>query len=337
MTVTLGTTDLSARLTVPDRRECIVLALVNNMPDGALQTTEQQFAELLGAAGAAWDVRLRLFSFPELIRSEGGKAYVAKNYERIDDLWSGEFDGLIITGAEPRTTRLSAEVYWSSLTRLIDWANDSGTPTVFSCLAAHAAVLHLDGIERVPLSDKVSGVFRCAKVRDHSLLARVPGSWRIPHSRHNTLDPERLAAAGYEILSLSENAGVDAFALERRAPFVFYQGHPEYDPGALFREYRRDVGRFLSGTAERYPEMPRSYFDDDAARAFIAFRTRALRNRSRKLLEDFPSGGSRERPPHLWREVGVRLYANWLARVAAQRRSIDTETLAAEAGSVRVS
>ena len=337
MTVTLGSVNRSSLLSGPDRGERIVIALVNNMPDGALQTTEQQFTELLGAAGAAWDVRLRLFSFPELIRSEGGKAYVAAHYEPIDQLWAGDFDGLIVTGAEPRTARLSDEVYWSSLTRLVDWASDSGTPTVFSCLAAHAAVLHLDGIDRVPLSDKISGLFRCAKVRDHPLLARVPGSWRIPHSRHNTLDPEQLTAAGYEILSLSEHAGVDAFLLERRAPFVFYQGHPEYDPGALFREYRRDVGRFLSGTAERYPEMPRGYFDDDAARAFIAFRTRALRQRSRKLLEHFPSGGSRERPSHLWREVAVRLYTNWLARVGAQRRSEITATAAVDTASARVS
>jgi homoserine O-succinyltransferase len=327
MTLTLGATDLSSRLSIADRRECIVLALVNNMPDGALQSTEQQFTELLQAAGSAWDIRLRVFSFPELIRSEGGKAYVADHYEPIEQLWAGDFDALIITGAEPRTERLQDEVYWRSLTRLIDWANGSGTPTVFSCLAAHAAVLHLDGIERQPLPEKVSGVFRCAKLRDHPLLRGLPGSWRIPHSRHNTLDPERLVTAGYKILSLSETAGVDAFVLERQAPFVFYQGHPEYDPGALFREYRRDVGRFLNGTAERYPEMPRGYFDDDAVRTFIAFRTRALRHRSRKLLEEFPSGGSRERPPHLWREVGVRLYTNWLARVAAQRASIVSPTL----------
>jgi homoserine O-succinyltransferase len=323
---------------MPERSERIVLALVNNMPDGALQTTEQQFTELLRAAGTAWDVQLRVFSFPELIRSEAGKAYVADHYESIDQLWAGEFDGLIVTGAEPRTERLHEEVYWSSLTRLIEWANDGGTPSVFSCLAAHAAVLHLDGIERRRLAEKVSGVFRCAKMRDHYLLAGLPGSWRIPHSRHNTLDPEQLVTAGYEILSLSESAGVDAFLLERRAPFVFYQGHPEYDSGALFREYRRDVGRFLNGAAERYPEMPRGYFDDDAARAFIAFRTTALRHRSYKLLETFPSGGSRERPPHLWREVAVRLYTNWLARISARRRTSVTATIAsADAVSAHVS
>jgi len=95
-------------------------------------------------------------------------------------------------------------------------------------------------------------------------------------------------AAGYEIASCSEEAGVDTFMLQRRATFVFYQGHPEYDAGALFREYRRDVGRYLSGTMERYPEMPRGYFDDQSARAFSAFRDLAERERKRELLEAFP-------------------------------------------------
>ena len=317
-------------------QEQIVIALLNNMPDAALEATEKQFGDLLRAAGAGRNVKLRLFSFPELIRGDAGKSYVADHYEPIERLWTGDFDGLIVTGAEPRTAALHNEVYWGSLTRLVDWANDAGMPTVWSCLAAHAAVLHLDGIERRRLGEKISGVFRCSKLREHPMLAGLPGSWRIPHSRLNTLDREPLAAAGYEILSFSEDAGPGTFVLHRGAPFVFYQGHPEYDAGALYREYRRDVGRFLSGSAERYPEMPRGYFDDDAARAFIAFRARALRHRSREMLDQFPGGGSRERPPHLWREIASRLYSNWLSQVAA-RRQTGAALVNEESAPVRVS
>jgi homoserine O-succinyltransferase/O-acetyltransferase len=326
MSTTFRPIDLSSTPTAGDDHERITIALVNNMPDAALQTTERQFRDLLQVAGASWDVRLRLFSFPELIRSDAGKTYVAEQYEGIDQLWAGDFDGLIVTGAEPRTASLSDEVYWPSLTRLVDWCNDADMPTVWSCLAAHAAVLHLDGIQRRRLGEKVAGVFRCMKVRDDRVLAGLPGSWRIPHSRLNTLEPDPLAAAGYEMLSFSEEAGADTFALRRGAPFVFCQGHPEYDPGALYREYRRDVGRFLSGSAERYPEMPRGYFDGDAARAFMVFRARALRHRSRDLLEQFPRGEARERPPHLWREVAIQLYTNWLAQIVRRR-----DTAAADA------
>ena len=302
-------------------REPLVIALLNNMPDAALQSTEQQFSELLGRAGAGYDVRLRLFSFPELTRGEAGHRYVAEHYESIEALWTGDFDGLIVTGAEPRTPSLAEEVYWPSLTRLVDWALDSETPTVWSCLAAHAAVFHLDGIERQPLGQKISGLFHCEKTSSDALVAGLPSSWRIPHSRLNTLDAEQLAAAGYEIMSCSDEAGVDSFLLRRNAAFVFYQGHPEYDAGALFREYRRDVGRYLAGTMDRYPEMPRGYFDEQTARAFAAFRDLAEQERKRELLEAFPGRDAGAIPPHLWLDAAVRLYSNWLSAFVAERRA----------------
>jgi homoserine O-succinyltransferase len=306
-------------------RESLVIGLVNNMPDAALETTEWQFTQLLTAASTSttYDVRLRLFSFPELIRSEAARAYVAGHYESIDNLWLGEFDGLIVTGAEPRTAALPDEVYWPSLARLIDFANETATSTVWSCLAAHAAVLYLDGIQRRGLTEKISGVFRCNRVGGSPLVVGLPSNWRVPHSRLNTLDPAPLVAAGYEIGSLSDEAGVDMFIRREPALFVFYQGHPEYDANALFREYRRDVGRFLAGTMERYPEMPRGYFDDETARSLTGFRERAQHQRSRELLAEFPDDSVRGRLAHNWADVALRLYRNWLTAIAGERSSRD--------------
>ena len=301
-------------------RAQLVIGLVNNMPDAALQTTEQQFSDLLGAACTDYEIQFRIFSFPELVRGEAGHAYVSEHYEPIDGLWSGELDAFIVTGAEPRAPTLAEEAYWQSLTRLIEFANETATPTIWSCLAAHAAVLRLDGIQRRPLGEKVSGLFRCVRSSDHRLLTGLPASWCIPHSRLNTLDPAELVQAGYEILSLSERAGADTFMLRRRAPFVFFQGHPEYDAGALLREYRRDVGRFLAGTTDRYPEIPRGYFDDESVAAFEAFRGRAQRERSHDLLEEFPDSNARNQLAHEWHDVAVRLYRNWLTAVVAEHK-----------------
>src|SRR5207253_10954469 len=142
----------------------------------------------------------------------------------------------------------------------------------------------------------------------HPLVSGLPPSWRLPHSRYNTLDSAQLVAAGYEIVSFSDDAGADAFIQQRRALFVFYQGHPEYDAGALFREYRRDVGRFLAGTVERYPDLPRGYFDADLTRALMGFRSRAHRQRTRDLFTEFPSIAE-EKLTHSWRSPAVRLYA----------------------------
>lgn len=311
-----------AASTAESKRQPVVIGLVNNMGDAALRTTEEQFRDLLGRAGASYDVRLRLFSFPELIRSEAGAAYVAAHYESIAALWSSEVDALIVTGAEPRTASLPDEAYWPSLTRVVDWANECGVPTIWSCLAAHAAVQYLDGIERRQLDAKLSGVFRCRRVAGDALTAGLPESWHVPHSRLNTLDADRLGDAGYEIVSYSAQAGVDTFVRRRQTLFVFFQGHPEYDADTLFREYRRDVGRYLTGTLEQYPEMPRGYFDDVTARVLNAFRARAQRQRSREMLDEFPAVGASDRRACPWRDVSVRLYRNWLAMAVARDRHV---------------
>jgi len=44
--------------------EAIEIALVNNMPDAALDATERQFRALLSAAAGGRDVRLTVYSRP---------------------------------------------------------------------------------------------------------------------------------------------------------------------------------------------------------------------------------------------------------------------------------
>src|SRR6516165_8889898 len=121
----------------------IVIGLVNNMPDPAIRATERQFGNLINAAAGNLDVKLRYFSLPDVPRSESARATFLRFYEDIDELWKGGVDGLIVTGAEPQTPELAHEPYWPALTRLIDWAEDNTISTIWSCLAAHAAVLHI--------------------------------------------------------------------------------------------------------------------------------------------------------------------------------------------------
>jgi len=293
----------------------IVIGVVNNMPDAALRTTERQFRDLLAAASGSLAVRLRFFSIPELPRSEAGQLHVNQNYEDIRELWTTEIDGLIVTGTEPLASFLPDEPYWQSLVKLIEWTEDLGISSVWSCLAAHAAVLHLDGIDRRRRSAKLSGVFDCVKVEPHALVAGTPNRWRVPHSRYNELPEEALISRGYRVLSRSSEAGADIFIKKRKSLAIFVQGHPEYDAKALFREYRRDVGRFLAGERENYPEMPRGYFDEDTSAALTAFQEEALRTRHIDLLASLPTGPVE----WAWRGPAARIYANWLASLADKK------------------
>jgi homoserine O-succinyltransferase len=303
----------------PRDSDALVIGLVNNMPDAELGNTEKQFRELLGAASCGLTVRLRLLALPEVPRSDAGRAQILNAYENVTLLAEEHIDGLIVTGTEPRAQSLTEEPFWHALARLVDWAEGHTRSTIWSCLAGHAAVLYQDGVERHPFSSKLSGVFECDKSADrHSFLAHQPAQWFVPHSRHNGLAEDTLASRGYQILLRSPETGPDMFMQQRRSLFLFLQGHPEYDRHALHREYRRDVGRFLRGRSDRYPEMPRNYFDADATARLAQFEVLALQNRCAELIAEFPvvaDAGIR----CSWSAAAVALYQGWLAYLHTER------------------
>ncbi len=124
-------------------RATVHIGLVNDMPDAALRTTELQFARLLKEASGNFDVRLHLFAMSEVSRGEAMLARMDGFYADAATLSGAGMDAVIFTGAEPGTGRLDDGPYWRALTRLMDWAEGGTVTTLFSCLAAHAAVLHL--------------------------------------------------------------------------------------------------------------------------------------------------------------------------------------------------
>jgi homoserine O-succinyltransferase len=299
---------------------CIDIGLVNNMPGAALEATERQFRTLLGAAAAdAIAVRVTLYALPDVPRSDAGRRHVSSFYSDVSDLWDHRLDGLIVTGTEPRAPNLMDEPYWGSLTRLLDWSERHTHSAVWSCLAAHAALLHVDGIGRRPLRDKRFGVFECVRASDHPLAATVPARLQMPHSRWNDIDEDALTACGYRVLSRSEDAGVDTFVKQRRSLFVFFQGHPEYEADTLLLEYRRDIGRFLRRERDSYPTMPQGYFDKDAVDVLTAMRDRALSHRREELFAEFPTALVATKVRNTWRSAAVSTYRNWLRYLCAQK------------------
>ena len=151
------------------RADCVSIAFVNNMPGPALEDTEIQFFELLEAAASDIPVRLKLHSLSGVPRGEVGQQHLSEFYFSTDELLSNRFDGVIMTGTEPRQSNLRNEPYWSALANVLNWAESNTISTILSCLAAHAGVLYSDGINRRPLSDKQFGVFDFTKVGDHHL------------------------------------------------------------------------------------------------------------------------------------------------------------------------
>jgi homoserine O-succinyltransferase len=312
----------SAQLRAGADGPALVIGLVNNMPDAALQATERQFRQLLESAADGRRLELHLIALPEVPRGAAALRIIERSYEGPDALRRLRFDGLIVTGTEPRSPRLDGEPYWGAFAALVDWAREHTASTVWSCLAAHAAVLHLDGIERRRYPQKLFGLFDCAARPGHELCAGLSAARRVPHSRFNDLPEESLRRAGYDILARADLVGADFFVKDAGSCFVFLQGHPEYDRLALLREYRRDLGRYLSGERDAPPALPHGYLTPAGCAQLEAFVERARTRRDPKLLIEFPKVDEECVERGAWRADATQIYENWFKLLEARRKPL---------------
>jgi len=288
----------------------LTIALVNNMPDSALKATERQFMRLVQSAAGKTRVRFHYFALPTVTRSKQARDHIDKAYVDIAELHRLHIDGLIVTGAEPIAPTLQEEPYWREFTDLIDWARTNTRSAIWSCLAAHAAVLHLDGIERRRLPQKCSGIYDCARTANDWLMTDLPPAIKVSHSRQNEVREGDLLARGYQILTRSEQAGVDIFARDFESRFIFFQGHPEYDALSLQREYMRDIARFLAGERKNYPAIPASYFDSETEEVLADFERRARAHRKVELAAELPGLTLRRGVPA--GGAATTIFHNWL-------------------------
>jgi len=321
------TTPTQARLT----RRAVTIGLVNNMSDEALKVTERQFIDLITKSAGDIDVQFRLFALKQTPRSPRALEYISARYEPASAVMEGELDALIITGAQPRRARLSEELYWEELVDLIDWAKEHTASTILSCLAAHSAVLHLDGLERRPLPEKCTGIFLFTAHRDHPFAAWQKRAGLIPHSRYNDLSQRDLERAGYDVLTSSPAHGVDSFTKCFGSQFVFLQGHPEYDANSLAREYRRDMGRYLRRETELRPPRPKGYFNAGAEAELDALELRAREEPGSLPIEDLAMIDALAPTKARWRDAAICFYCNWINMIAAStRRSANAALLAGQ-------
>jgi homoserine O-succinyltransferase len=272
-------------------------------------------------------VYLTLYALPEVERKPSAQRRVASLYFGIEQLCEqppGPYpDGLIVTGREPLTRDLREEAYWPSFQRLLAWTRKHARSTVWSCLAAHAAVLALDGIERVRSQHKHFGIFTCEQAAPHALLAGVPACLRVPHSRWNGVSAGQLAAKGYQVLTRTSDHGVDTFVKRDAGLFVFFQGHPEYESETLMSEYRRDVGRHLKGEMQSYPLLPLDYFEQETERSLREIEAKARVSRQEKLLGEVSTVLNSVRIRNTWRSTAALIYRNWLEYLCRQKRHGD--------------
>ena len=252
------------------------ILLLNLMPKKI--ETETQFSRLLG--NTPLQVELELIHTQSHRSKNVSQEHLLSFYKTFDDVCDRNFDGMIITGAPVEQMPFEEVAYWDELCRIMEWSKTHVHSTFHICWGAQAGLYYHFGIDKVPLDQKMFGVFPHEVLYKRSILFRgFDDRFMVPHSRHTGLDMEQLKhEKGLKLLAASEEAGIFAISTENGKQ-IFITGHPEYDPHTLKSEYDRDVA------AGKPIQIPKNYYPNDDAT---------------------------QEPVVSWRSHANLLYSNWL-------------------------
>ncbi len=244
------------------------ILLVNLLPKKI--QTEVQFSRLLGNTSLQIELELIAPKSHESVNTP--PEHLQAFYKTFDDVKHRNFDGCIITGAPVEHLPYEEVEYWDELCEIMEWSKTHVHSTFHICWGAQAALYYHFGIPRVPLRQKLFGVFpHHAERKNYILLRGFDDVFMAPHSRHTTVRREDLEnCVALKILASSEQAGVYA-AITENGRQVFIMGHSEYDPRTLEKEYLRDKN---AGLPIRVPE---NYYpdDDDTKEPLVSWRSHA--------------------------------------------------------------
>ncbi len=244
------------------------ILLLNLMPKKI--ETETQFSRLLG--NTPLQVELELIHTQSHRSKNVSQEHLLSFYKTFDDVCDRNFDGMIITGAPVEQMPFEEVEYWEELCKIMEWSKTHVHSTFHICWGAQAGLYYHFGVDKVPLEQKMFGVFPHEVLYKRSILFRgFDDRFMVPHSRHTGLNMEQLEAVdGLKLLAASEEAGIFAISTENGKQ-IFITGHPEYDPHTLKNEYDRDVA------AGKPIQIPKNYYpNDDATREpLVSWRSHA--------------------------------------------------------------
>lgn len=267
------------------------IAILNLMPTKI--ETETQLSRLLGNTPLQVEVE---FVHTATHKSRNvAEDHLFTFYKTFDEIKDKKFDGMIITGAPVEQLEFEDVEYWDELCRIMDWTKTNVHSTFHICWGAQAALYYHFGIKKIPLENKLFGIYPHTLDYKRSILFRgFDDVFMVPHSRHTTVNREDIERVDeLRILASSEEAGVYAVST-KKGKQIFITGHSEYDANTLYKEYIRDkaAGKPIS--------VPKNYFpDDDETQAPIVS----------------------------WRSHANLLYSNWLNYFVYQTTPYDITTI----------
>ncbi|SFN20958.1 homoserine O-succinyltransferase [Izhakiella capsodis] len=243
----------SSRAKMQEIRPLKVL-LLNLMPKKI--ETENQFLRLLSNSPLQLDIQLLRIDNRQTRNTP--VEHLDTFYCNFEDIQEENYDGLIVTGAPLGLVDFCDVAYWPQIARVINWARQHVTSTLFVCWAVQAALNILYGIPKKTRQNKLSGVFEHHILHPHALLTRgFDDTFLAPHSRYADF-PTQLIRDYTDLEIFAEAEQVGSYLMGTRDKrMAFVTGHPEYDARTLADEYYRDCEVGLT------PQIPHHYFPQD--------------------------------------------------------------------------
>jgi homoserine O-succinyltransferase/O-acetyltransferase len=230
------------------------IAILNLMP--LKEDAEVQLIRSL--SNTPLQVDLTFLTTGTYIGKNTAASHLDKFYLTYEDVKDKKFDGLIITGAPIEQMEFEEVTYWNEMKEIMDWSKDNVTSTLHICWGAQAGLYHHYGINKLPLDEKMFGVFEHqVHHRKTPFIRGFDDVFYAPHSRHTTVSKAEIEANDkLSILAESPEAGV-LIVLAQEGKQIFVMGHLEYDRMTLDKEYKRDASKGLE------IQIPKNYYPED--------------------------------------------------------------------------
>ena len=133
----------------------IEIAIVNLMP--TKEETETQLVRLL--SNSPLQVNITFIQTATYKPTHVSGDHMERFYRSLSDVKNQKFDGMIITGAPVENMPFEQVDYWKELVEIFDFADKNVTSTIYICWGAQAALYYHYGVPKVPLPEKMFGVF----------------------------------------------------------------------------------------------------------------------------------------------------------------------------------
>lgn len=235
------------RASSQDIRPMEVLIL-NLMP--TKEVTETQLLRLLANTPLQINVE---FLYMASHKSKNTHAeHMETFYKTFDEIKHKYYDGLIVTGAPVEQMPFEEVDYWQELTQVFDWSKKHVYSTLHLCWGAQAGLYYKHGVDKVPLSEKLSGIYKqTVDMPENFLMNGFDDSFVSPHSRYTEVTLEDIKnKTDLDIVVSGPEVGLSILA-SKNLREVYSFGHFEYDV-ILWPENTEEI--WMQGLIQTYQQ-----------------------------------------------------------------------------------